>query len=92
MDICQDWKGCNQENSLIHIEYVPWSLRGCPLPVWQLYVEIKGSKTLSSLIEVRNLINSTVVRGIVIIENKSKAIRRLGWDEMDSGVYYRRFE
>lgn len=77
---------------MISIEYKPWLLRGCSIPVWQLYVEIKGSKSISNLIKVRDYINTNVVTGIVLVENRSKAIKRLGWEELDTGVYYRRFE
>lgn len=77
---------------MIHIEYKPWALRGCKLQVWQIYVDITDSHGISGLLEVKNIINNNSVKGIVLIENRSKAMKRLGWDELSDGVYYRRFE
>jgi hypothetical protein len=76
---------------VISLEYKPWALRGYKGQVWQVYVIIEDSHSLRDLIEVKTRLNSGEVYGLVLVENSSPAIRRLGWDSFADGVYYRYF-
>lgn len=71
--------------------YVPWVLRGYPGMAWQVYVEITGSRDISDLIEVKRRLNNPPVCGMVLAENRSKALKRLGWKELDDGLWYKIF-
>ena len=73
------------------IQYIPWVVRGySKYPCWQVYVNTK-TKSLSNLREIKRELSAPPVRGVLIIENKSKAIKRLGWEEMADGIYYKIF-
>ena len=75
------------------IIFEPWNLRGYNGMTWQVYVEIKNSRSIAELIEVKRQLNNPPVTGLVLVENKSPAMKRLGlgWKEMDDGVWYKIF-
>ena len=70
------------------ITYLPWSIRGYPNKVYQVYVEIKDSHSITQLIKVKQQLNNIKASGLYLVENNSPAIKRLGWEEMDDGLYY----
>ena len=73
------------------IRYVPWIIRGySELPCWQVYVETE-TKSLANLIEIKKQLGNPPIKGVLIIENTSKAIKRLGWEEISDGIYYKIF-
>lgn len=74
------------------VSYKPWKLRGYFGPVWQVYVEIRDSHSTKTIFEVKNKLNSGEVKGLVLVENKSPAIKKLGWKQLDEGLYYKYFE
>lgn len=76
---------------MIKISYTKWALRGANYPVFQVYVEITDSHDISQLLEVKEKLNNAPVKGIVLAENKSVALKRLGWKELDSGVWFKIF-
>lgn len=76
----------------MNISYVPWSLRGCTEKVYMAYVEIPKSNSLSYLRKLQEQLNNPPVKGIVLLENPSKALERLGWEKLDEGLYFRCFE
>ena len=71
----------------IDLRFIPWYLRGYDGPVWQLYLEISDSHDLSQLVEVRRALRSPPVVGLVLAENRSRALLRLGWEKIDEGLY-----
>lgn len=77
---------------MLNVSYKPWQLRGYPGPAWQVYVETKDSHDIKGLIEVKKRLNTGEVKGLVLVENKSPAMKRLGWEQLDEGIYYRYFE
>lgn len=81
-----------QVELLYTVSYRPWALRGYVGLVWQVYVEIYDSHTIKNLIEIKHKLNSGEVKGLVLVENKSPAIKRLGWKQLDEGLYYKYFE
>lgn len=78
---------------MISIRYEPWTLRGVVSPVWQVYVKIEESHNTSKLREVKEKLNTDVVKGVVLVENRSRALKRLGngWKELDNGLWYKIF-
>lgn len=74
------------------IHYEPWLLRGYTGPTYQVYVEIKNSHSIKELRQVKDQINNPPHTGLMLVENKSKALMRLGWEKLDDGLYYRLFE
>lgn len=78
-------------HSNIEITYIPWHLRGFDGKAWQVYIEIDNSHSLSQLIEVKQQLNNPPVTGLVLAENRSPALRRLGWKELDNGLWYKIF-
>lgn len=76
---------------MIEITYTPWQLRGCESPTWQVYVENTDSHSIAQLIEVRRRLNNPPVTGLVLAENRSPALKRLGWKELDNGLWYKVF-
>jgi hypothetical protein len=75
------------------IIYHPWRLRGFNGPVWQVYVEITESRDISQLVAVKRRLNTPPVSGIILAENNSRALARLGdgWKELDNGLWYKVF-
>lgn len=75
------------------VTYEPWYLRNYHLPVWQVYVETANSHSITQLIDVKRQLNNPSVRGLVLVENKTPAMKRLGpgWKEMEHGVWYKIF-
>lgn len=76
------------------VRFFPWELRGIDgIPVWQVSVEIVGSHSISPLIAAKRRLNNPPVRGLVLVENRSRALARLGegWKEMDHGLWYKIF-
>ena len=75
------------------ITFSPWSLRGYHGRAWQVYVEITNSRSVAKLIEVKRQLNNPPVTGLVLVENNSPAMKRLGygWKELDHGVWYKIF-
>lgn len=75
------------------ITFTPWVLRGYSGKTWQVYVEITDSHSIVELIEVKRQLNNPPVSGLVLVENSSPAIKRLGygWKELDHGVWYKIF-
>lgn len=69
------------------ITYLSWSLRGYTKPVFMVWVEHP-----ESLCAVKAELSDPPVRGLLLVENKSKACERLGWEKLDDGLYYRLFE
>jgi hypothetical protein len=69
------------------VKYILWRLRGFAGKVWQVYVEVNNSHSLSQLIEVKKQLNSPPVTGMVLVENRSPALKRLGWRKIDDGLY-----
>jgi hypothetical protein len=70
------------------IRYEPWSLRGYDGPVYQVYVEHP-----ESLVELKRQMNNPPHKGLMIAENKSRALERLGWQrDVDGEFYYKLFE
>ena len=74
------------------ITFQPWAIRGYHGKVYQVYVEIENSHSITHLIEVKRQLNSIKTPGVYLVENRSKAIKRLGWEKLDEGLYYRVFE
>jgi hypothetical protein len=75
----------------LNIEYKQWSLRGYDDPVYQVYVEIPDSHDTKQLRELKRRMNDPPHKGLIIAENKSKALKRLGWEYDDNGFYYKYF-
>ena len=73
------------------ITYTPWSLRGYLGKVWQVYVEITNSRSIAKLIEVKRQLNNPPVTGLVLVDNSSPAVKRLGWERLCDGIWYRYF-
>lgn len=71
------------------IEYRPTMLRGCQLPAWTVYID--NVEDRQSLIQIKKDLNNPPVKGVVFIENKSRAIERMGWEKFDDGIYYKIF-
>lgn len=69
------------------IEYHPWSLRGYIGPVFMVWVE-----NPESLCAVKAELNNPPVKGLLLVENNSRACGRLGWEKLDDGLYFRLFE
>lgn len=69
------------------IEYRPWSLRGYTGHVYMVWVE-----SPESLCEVKEELNNPPVKGLLLVENKSRTCERLGWEKLDDGLYFRLFE
>lgn len=78
---------------MISVQYKPWTLRGYSGEVWQVVIVITGSRSIKKLIKVKQLLNNPPVRGLILVENKSPAMKRLGpeWKEMEHGVWYKIF-
>lgn len=75
------------------ISYTRWSLRGVTeVDVWLVYVEIRDSNNIRQLIEARHKLNNPPVTGLVLAENRSRALERLGWEKLDDGVWYKIFD
>lgn len=74
------------------ITFTPWVLRGYSGKAWQVYVEITNSRDISKLIEVKKRLNNPPVTGLVLVENSYTAIKRLGWEKLCDGIWYRYFE
>lgn len=74
------------------IDYVPWKIRGYDGPVYQVYVEIPDSHNTKQLRELKRRLNSPPHKGLMIAENKSLALKRLGWEYDNDGFYYKLFE
>ena len=74
------------------ITFTPWVLRGYSGKTWQVYVEITNSRSIAELIEVKRQLNNPPVTGLVLVENRSPAIKRLGWEKLCDGIWYRYFE
>ena len=77
---------------MLKVEYKSWCLRGYSDKVWQVYVEIQNSRSIAELIEVKRQLNNPPVTGLVLVENSSPAIKRLGWEKLCDGIWYRYFE
>ena len=71
----------------ILITYKSWFIRGMNQPCYQVIVNHP-----SSLLAVKQELEHPPVKGILVIENKSKAVKRLGWKELGDGIYYKIFE
>lgn len=72
------------------IEYRPIMLRGFKnLQVWSVYVDNRTDRL--PLTEIKRQLNNPPVRGVVFIENESKAIKRMKWEKFDDGIYYKIF-
>jgi hypothetical protein len=69
------------------VEYRPWQIRGYDKPVYMVWVE-----NPSSLVEVKRELNNPPVKGMLIVQNKSRACERLGWEKMEDGVWYKIFD
>lgn len=74
------------------ITFTQWSLRGYPGKAWQVYVEITNSRSIAELIEVKRQLNNPPVTGLVLVENNSPAMKRLRWEKLCDGIWYRYFE
>lgn len=77
---------------MLKVEYKSWCLRGYSGKVWQVYAEITNSRDISKLIEVKKRLNNPPVTGLLLVENNSPAIKRLGWEKLCDGIWYRYFE
>ena len=85
--------GDSSATANVLLRYASWSLRGYAGRAWQVYVEIQNSRSITQLIAVKRQLNNPPVRGIVLVENSSPAMKRLGpgWKEMEHGVWYKIF-
>ena len=73
------------------IQYIPWKLRGYSGDVYQVYVNNEKS-SLTFLRELKKELNNPPVRGLLLAENSSRALERLGWEALDDGLWYKIFE
>lgn len=76
---------------MITIRYEQWHIWGFTGPAWQVYVEITDSRGIAQLIEVGRALNNPPVTGLILAENRSPALQRLGWRELDNGLWYKIF-